>query len=308
MQRTQATAKSMGIFDGVEFHQEVFADKPAGMSTVDYVYDVSVATDYAIAFGRDRYCARVPLTREKMTTVVGYLNELNQPYLRGQEAFEWDILRDNCIHTPHNALAAADLWKEWKTGRFVLVSAFDFPVPRNEFVNFVQRTNDMPIGRPRDLYEEEAARTALLRGDWIATGPGALAEARPMIRRNDLYDTDPRLIFYDEPILGRYQRRFDEIFRTPRYTDLRANLEHFSAQYRAILARHQALPRSRPKPLELDVALEDPQLAEFYARYYAYVARESAATDHLLASIRGGAGVPVATTSAPSGSPVTGPH
>jgi hypothetical protein len=45
-----------------------------------------------------------------------------------------------------------------------------------------------------------------------------------------------RLIFYDEPTFGHYQGWFDAIFRDPRYTDLRANLQHFSAIYTTILA------------------------------------------------------------------------
>jgi hypothetical protein len=297
MERTQVKAKRMGIFEGVEFLPEVFAEKPATMTTIDYMYDVSVATDYAVAFGRDRYCARVPLTRERMTKVVAYLNDLNRPYATGGQAFEWDILRDNCVHSLHNALAAVDLWKEWKTGRSFLVSAFDFPVPRNEFVNLMRRTNDIRIARPRDLFSDEAARAALTAGDWLATAPGALAEARPMIRRNELYDTNPRLIFYDEPVIGFYQRHFDEIFSMPRYTDLHANLEHFAELYHTILARRAAAPRFRPRPLDPDAALDDPQLGAFYARYYDYIARQSAATDRSLAALGGGDEAPIKTSS-----------
>ncbi|HYM02201.1 MAG TPA: hypothetical protein VET85_04580, partial [Stellaceae bacterium] len=69
-ERTLAKAKEMGIYDGVEFHSAVFDGKPPGMSSRDYMYDVSVSTDYAIGFGRDRYCARVPLDREKMADIV----------------------------------------------------------------------------------------------------------------------------------------------------------------------------------------------------------------------------------------------
>jgi hypothetical protein len=45
-----------------------------------------------------------------------------------------------------------------------------------------------------------------------------------------------RLIFYDEPVTGHYQARFDEIFKEPRYTNLGANLHYFSTLYTAILA------------------------------------------------------------------------
>jgi len=285
----------MGIYDGVEFHPEVLAGKPPGMDPTDYMYEVSVATDYAIGFGRDRYCARVPMTRERMTKAVGYLNAANRPYSDGGEAFVWDILRDNCVHTLHNALAAAGLWKEWATGRNIVSSALDFPVPRNELVNLVRRANDLPIARPRDLFEDEAARAALTGDDWIATGPGALVEAKRMIQRNDLYATDPRLIFYDEPVVGFYQRHFDEIFRTRRYTDLKTNLAHFSRLYRDILAHRVAPSRQRPAP-DFDVPLDDARFATFLADYYARVARENAATQGRLAALRDPGETPVAAT------------
>ena len=77
--QTQQQAEAMGILDGVVFHREVFDDQPAGMAKTAFMYDMSVATDYAVGFGRDRYCARVPLDRTKMAAIV----ELFEP---GQRA------------------------------------------------------------------------------------------------------------------------------------------------------------------------------------------------------------------------------
>ena len=59
------------------------AKKPVGISTRDYMYEMSIASDYAIAFGRDRYCARVPVDRVRMQGVVAYLNSVNAPYRQG---------------------------------------------------------------------------------------------------------------------------------------------------------------------------------------------------------------------------------
>ena len=44
---------------------EALADKPADMSVRDYMYEISIGTDYAVDIARDRYCARVPLDREQ---------------------------------------------------------------------------------------------------------------------------------------------------------------------------------------------------------------------------------------------------
>src|SRR5690349_10402911 len=53
--RTQDHAKDLGILDGIYFHDHLLRDKPRGMSERDYMYEISIATDYAIGFGRDTY-------------------------------------------------------------------------------------------------------------------------------------------------------------------------------------------------------------------------------------------------------------
>ncbi len=270
--RTQARARALGVLDGVQFHASVMRDKPAALSAVDYMYELSAATDYAIGFGRDRYCARVPVDRARMAGVVTYLNGVNAPYRGGARVFEWDVLRDNCAHLTHNALATVGLWRNWPTERPLLIAAFDFPVPKNEFVNLMRRTNDLPIDDPASVYDNEELRTALLRQDWIATRPGALAEAERAIPDNAMYDTRLRLIFFDEAILGHYQQRFEQIFADPRYTDLRANLAHFGALYDHIMA-------SRP------AAGEDPGRTAFDALYYDHIAHERAALDTVRARL-----------------------
>jgi hypothetical protein len=280
-ERTQAKAQRMGILDGVVFHPEVFDGKPAGMSDRDYMYEVSVATDYAIAFGRDRYCARVPMGRAEMGAIVDYLNGLNEPYRTGQKEFEWDVLRNNCSHMAHNALASVGLWDKWPTDRFLLIAAFDFPVPKNEFVNLMRRTNDLPLADPRALYEDRTARRSLLRDARLATMPGALAEAKRAIRPNDIYDTDLRLIFYDEPIFGHYQEWFDRIFAERRYTDLRTNLAYFSALYATVLAVPE---NAKSSPQHAD----NGDLPVFSLRYRNYVARQKDEVDRWLSGLPAG--------------------
>jgi hypothetical protein len=273
--RTQAKAKAKGILDGVVFHPEVFDDQPADMSRIDFMYDMSIATDYAIGFGRDRYCARVPLDRAKMAGIVDYLNAVNAPYRSGQRIFDWSVLRNNCAHLAHNVLAVAGVWSEWPTDRPLIVSAFDFPVPKNEFVNLMRRTNDMPIADPAALHGDATARSGILAGGWIATRPGGLAEAERAVQRNDVYNTNLRLIFYDEPIFGRYQERFDKVFSDPRYTDLVANSRYFAALYSAILARQP--PSKQPESTNAD------EPATYRARYYRMIAAAKAKLDAALA-------------------------
>ena len=236
-----------------------------------------MGTDYAVDLARDRYCARVPLDRGKMAVIVDYLNALNAPYRSGREEFHWNVLRDNCAYLAHNALAEVGLWPELRTNRPLLVAAFDFPVPKNEFVNLVRRTNDMPIADPDVLYDDETTRTALLHEGWIVTQPGALAEANRAMQPNDVYGTHLRLIFYDEAIFGHYQERFDRIFSEPRYTDIAANLTYFSGLYTSILVHRPATEASG-------------QRAAFDQRYYDAIARQKMQVDGMLTRLSGAGG------------------
>lgn len=276
-EETLAEAERMGILKGIVFHDAALEDQPQGMARRRYMYEISIATDFAINFGRDRYCARVPLSRAKMARVVDYLNALNAPYRDGAKTFDWNVLTNNCAHVTHNALAAVGLWDEWEMGRFFLFAAFDFPTPKNEFVNLMRRTNDAPLADIEEVFDDDAARQALLSGDGLPTQPGALAEAEAAAHANDFYDTDLALIFYDDPVLGSYETHFRQIFGENRYTDLRANLDYFRDLYaRALRAR---------RPLEHDRGDKSGPFAAFYARYYAYIDRASATVNAALASL-----------------------
>ncbi|HEV8016822.1 MAG TPA: hypothetical protein VGP48_14885 [Stellaceae bacterium] len=269
--QTQKTAEAKGIYDGIVFHPEVFDAMPAGMDRRDFMYEVSVATDYAVAFARDRYCARVPVTPAQMTKIVDYLNQVNAIYRDGKKEFVWNVVQNNCSHLAHNALAAAGVWDAWPTDRFIAISAFDFPVPKNEFVNLMRRTNDMDVADPRSLYRDDAARQSLVEDAALPTTPGALAEAVPMVQDNAIYDTSVNLIFYDEPVTARYSRHFHQIFAAPRYTDLRANLDYFAALYRQIRSeRANAPPAAAQAPDDF---------RRFLALYDAYIDREARSVD-----------------------------
>lgn len=275
--RAQQQAEAQGVYDGVTFHDKVFDDMPPGTARRDWMYEMSIGTDYAVGFARDRYCARVPLDRERMARVVGFLNDLNAPYKAGEKEFEWDVVRNNCAHMIHNALSAADIWDRWEPERFILFAAFDFPVPKNEFVNLMRRTNDLPLDDPAALYADPAAREAVLADGVLPTAPGALAEFRPVIQDNEVYDTDLSLIFYDDPILSRYERRFRAIFAQPRYLDLGANLRHFAALYRRAQAERVSVPGGADP--------EHRRAALFYERYFEAIDRSSAAVAAGLAQL-----------------------
>ena len=264
--RTQQQAKAMGLLDGVAFHDHLFRDKPNGMSDNDYMYEISIASDYALRFGRDVLRARVPLDRRRMGNIVAFLNALNAPYRDGVQIFKWRVTNNNCSHVVHNALAQAGIWSPWPTGQFFGTAAFNFPVPKNEFVDLVMRTNDMPIDDAPALFKDEIARRTLLDYDTLPTSPGALAMAEPAVKENDLYDVDGlRLIFYDKP-WGLYRSRLARILSEPRYLDLHANLRHFQSVYTSAV-KHCSTTRG--------VSGVSNEQSDFRRRYDDYILREA---------------------------------
>ena len=276
-QRTQHHAKLMGMLNGIHFHDHLFRDKPTGMSDQDFMYEISIATDYGARFGRDSYHARVPLDHNRMAAIVDYLNRLNDPYRAGTRVFKWRVMNNNCVHVVHNALAAAGIWAPWPTGQFIGRAAFNFPVPKNEFVDLMLRTNDLPIEDAHGIYRDKVARHALLQTGALPTKPGAVAIARKAIPRNDLYDIDRlRLIFFDNPFWGPYRFRFARILREPRYVDLRSNLQHFAQRYATALERCNALAGA-------DKTGFSHQRTSFQKQYAQYIASEAANVNHLLA-------------------------
>jgi hypothetical protein len=270
--RTQAQAKAQGCLDGIIFHKSFFADKPAAMSDEDFMYEISIASDYGLQFGRDSYCARIPLDRPRMEALIAYLNALNEPYRQGK-IYRWNIFNDNCVHAARNALAAAGVWKPWPTGQLYALAAFHFPVPKNAIVDLWRRGNELPLEDAQALYEDASARAALLQHGALPTGPGALARRNAAIAANEIYDVEKlKLIFYDNPVWSPYRPHFRRMFASPHFTDLRENLRHFSARYDA--ARH------RPRPLHLSGAR-----AEFQFHYEAHLARAAASTHALLSRL-----------------------
>jgi hypothetical protein len=271
---TEAHARRLGFYDAVRFHSDVFDGMPNGYTRDAFKYEVSIGTDYAVGYARDRYCARVPVTRAQMVRITEYLNGLNRPYRDGKAVYEWNVFNDNCIHVAHNALSSIGFWKLWPTHQFVLIAAFDFPVPKNEFVNIMRRANDMPVQHLLAVWRDRSARKALLAGEGLPARPGAIATFEPVVQDNAVYDTNLQLIFYDDPLFGPYEGWYRHIAADPRYTDLGADLKHFAALYARIAADRKPLAWWLSSHPELR---SDPDFPVFYARYYDAVKRSASA-------------------------------
>jgi hypothetical protein len=283
---TRSQARRIGIYDGVVFHDKLFEERAPGQDDTTYHYDVSIATDYAVGLGRDRYCARVPTDRSGLQRVIAYLNSVNAPYREGRQDFHWDVLRNNCVHFIHDALSELGLWDRWPHQTLV-EAAFHFPVPKNEFVDLAYGANDLPVDDPLALYRMTRARAALMSAGTLPTGPGAVLEAEPARAPNEMYRTDVSLIFYDDPVFGSYSDRFARLMSSPRFATLDANFAWFDDLYRRAAANAETAPQRAAATLGPE---ERADFEPFLARYRTFVRAQQARIATMRGHAAGAAG------------------
>ncbi len=79
----------------------------------------------------------------------------------------------------------------------------------------MRRTNERADRRPDALYDDRRPGRDRCATAACRRVRGGLAEAERAIRPNEVYNTNLRLIFYDEPTFGHYQQHFEQNLQRP---------------------------------------------------------------------------------------------
>lgn len=251
-----------GVFAGVEVHDWVLADKPSELGLERHIGRSSVGTDFALRFGRDIACVRVPVTREMMRRMVSYLNAMNARFAEDPaRSFEWSGVGNNCTHLAVNALAEVSNVRRLETdaGRFRRL--FNLAIPANVFVDLAVAGNRPPRA------DEAIAGGTLHDYEWLLGQPGVVVRFLPRFRNNELWEGDFDFYTMERPVVPlilvpplqvipigskwiwppfyRFeQKAFRRLFRESRYHDLAANMAYFSDFYGEELSR---VEKQRPK-------------------------------------------------------------
>jgi len=227
-------ALDLGMYRGVEVHAKPGAEAP--QSIPDFVAQDSIGTDFALRFGRTVFCTRLPMPAELMAQVMDYLNALNDEYWNGNADYHWSGYSDNCVHTLHNALAAAGVWKPKSIRGTKLRQLFNLAIPANTFIDLAFLSNRYPIEDFGKLRSDELHWKSLTTNGWIPATPGVLLKTLPVLQVNALYDTKFRLFvlggFFSSEVIKRAQL----LLTDGRYLQLDANLRYFHERYERILA------------------------------------------------------------------------
>jgi hypothetical protein len=265
---TVTEAVRLRVFRGVEIQRD---EADAGPVSEEFIARKSLGTDYALAYGRTVFCAKLPVTKLILEAVIAYLNQLNASYATGEADYEWSGYYDNCTHTLVNALAAAGVWEGISVNAIRLRQLFNLAVPANEFVNLAELANDGPLDFAK-LRRDELRRRTLEHQDWLPTRHGGLIQTIPAHEPNDVYDPRFKLFVLESPLLRGKTKLARQMLSQRRYWDIEANLKHFRERYTALLERESA---------------RDPKPSDLHRRYLDYLRRQLEDVDQKLRARRG---------------------
>jgi len=264
--RTLEEAYQAGIWGGIKVHDEY---KPAEGDRDAAVYllaSESLGTDVALLFGRHVFCATLPMERERLDRVVGFLNDLNDEYASGEADYNWSGYADNCSHTLHNALAAAGVWGETPVQINKFRQFFNLSIPANEMINLARRANTYPLEDFEAIYADAQLREALLENGWLPTRHGALVLYKSIHKPNDLYNTEAEILIHEVPLLRPLSRNIQVMYADSTFTEIDDNLRFYKQRYEAILAK-------RPDDWE-SAAESGAKYAVARKRYYEAIAEQ----------------------------------
>lgn len=236
-------ARTLGLYRGVEIHDAWRSETPNGQPLDAFLSRSGVGTDYALRFARTLFCTRMPITASMLERAIAFLNALNDQYASGAADYRWSGYHDNCVHTIHNALAAASVWRPKAVWQIKALQLFHLAIPANAFIELAARGHETEIEPWWRLWLDEPAREALLRHAWLPNRDGVLIKVLAIHPHNALFDTRHRLFVLEGPLRRAQTRRLARMLEDPRYTDLTANLLHFERRYAKLLEEH---------PTELD--------------------------------------------------------
>ncbi len=268
--RTVTRAVELGMYKGVETYP---LPELGELATWDFVSADSIGTDFALRYGRTVFCTRLPLPEEQLHQAMDYLNSLNDEYQSGEQEYNWSGYSDNCVHTLHNAVAAAGIWKPKSIRAVKIRQMFNIAVPANTFIELADLANRYPVERLNKIRDDELQWRNLTERDWLPSSPGALVKSLSVHQENELYDTKFRMLVLEGWFTDATTRKARDLLLDGRFASIDANLHYFRQRYDRILARR--------KPNNWIDKLRGEDYRRDKAAYYAYIERRRARLDEL---------------------------
>lgn len=273
-------ADATDVFAGITIHEQYQPPQNDPQALELFIASETLGTDFALDFGRNVYCASLPVSKPMLQDIIGYLNDMNDTYARGEADYNWSGYSDNCVHLLRNALAAANVWRPKSVNQIKLLQLFNLAVPANEMTDLAFRANNYLLEDFEMVYRDRAMREALKEYNWLPTRHGALLTYHPVHQKNELYDTRHQIFVLEAPIFRPKSNRITKMYEQPRYTGIAENLKYFRSRYQEILA-------GRPKGWDR-VGEDADDYTRLRKRYYEYIQAQLDDVESKLKQISGG--------------------
>lgn len=268
--RTVQKAVDLGMYRGVEIHP--IPDKE-NITIPEFIAYDSIGTDFALRFGRSVYCTRMPVWPEQLVQMMDYLNSLNDQYQSGEVEYQWSGYADNCVHTLHNAVAAAGIWKPKSVRAVQIRQLFNIAVPANTFIELAYLANQYPIENLNKVRRDDLQWMNLTERDWLPSSPGTLMKSLPVHQENQLYDTKFRMLVLEGWFTAGNIKKARKLLLDGRFAQIDANLHYFRQRYDRILEKR--------KPNNWVDKLRGEDWRNDKAAYYTYIERRRERLDEL---------------------------
>lgn len=217
-----ADVMKLNIFQGIQVKDKFLNEIPEDMGPVKFLINKSIATDFAVNWGRDVYCANVPMTETLLDKGLEFVNLANMIYgdpvrfqsyqlkslkssdlkainLYSQKAkesgeardYSWDAISQNCVHLAYNLFAAMGLVLPKRIG-IKVPNHITMAVPADRWMSLLNTANDRWSNALDEIWKiwVSTRDLAVLEDEAVVVKHhGVLAEHIPMHaeERNELF-------------------------------------------------------------------------------------------------------------------------
>lgn len=193
----------------------------------------TLGTDYAVNWGRELHCVKIPVPAEKIKLTANFLNETNLQYKNGP-GFEWSMISDNCANLSANISNMMDINASMPTNQFILKQLFNIGIPNNTYMMYADKA---VLKKPSlNSIEKEVKKKGFSN-----VQVGSLMNKYDVYPSGDVFDTEnsrmmtaPRygnpLKFLETP--RKYVKRMRED-----NTELKANAQKWTEIYDSLLKK-----------------------------------------------------------------------
>lgn len=213
----------------------------------------SLTLDYALTWGRQTVCQRVPMSKDQISKVVQFLNETNHHYYVEGNEYNWDMFKNSCGHLAQNAFAAAGIMDHKTPDSQGLAATQNVVIPSNFFMNLALATSGEKFPSVRDIFKDQIKRKSLMENSMIAEQAGALTRYHPVYGHDNqslnlMHNaTESATGILNINPFGGMRRKINRQFTVEANIDLKKNLEGYVGIYQNALEEAQKIKPSKDK-------------------------------------------------------------